>query len=314
MGSLFVRLLLVWESSAISPLPMESLSRRTLGRFTRGHANNSLCWDRNGIDGFISVIDAHQHPMPFGGPEVPFSTYIDWFIRHGLVFSVFMGIGQRIVKLNASAPDCCYYLHCPTYGYPVIPMTESDELNADARLQHYVGNVDDRLHLILSATFPNLQRSAGAKDKLVGLWGKYPGAFTWMGELNVFKHALAGNGFFSEFNGPRLTVARILAGELDDMFSIIGPAQPNGEHIPVVTLHSDMGCDRYYFPAGAGDGVQPLACEVPEEEKIVAQANHLWWKGVLGKFYSGFFDDNNYPKPNFKKIMHIHVTDSIIAR
>ena len=31
-------------------------------------------------------------------------------------------------------------------------------------------------------------------------------------------------------------------------------------------------------------------------------------------FYSGFFDEDNYPKSNFRKIMHIHVTDSIIAR
>ena len=66
--------------------------------------------------------------MPFGGPEVPFKAYTDWFIEHGIVFSVFMGIGQRISKQNASAPDCCYYLHCPTYDYPVIPMLESDEL------------------------------------------------------------------------------------------------------------------------------------------------------------------------------------------
>ena len=28
----------------------------------------------------------------------------------------------------------------------------------------------------------------------------------------------------------------------------------------------------------------------------------------------GFFGENNLPKSNFRKIMHIHVTDSIIAR
>ena len=94
-------------SLAISPLSEEAQQRRTLERFTRGHKENSICWDRDGADGFISPIDAHQHPMPFGGPEVPFKEYPDWFIEHGIVFSVFMGIGQRISKLNASLPDCC---------------------------------------------------------------------------------------------------------------------------------------------------------------------------------------------------------------
>ena len=132
----------------------------------------------------------------------------------------------------------------------------------------------------------------------------------------MFKHALAGNGFFSNFTGPRLTVARVEAGELDELFSVIGPARPNGEHIGVTTLHSDIGCDSYAkaIPAHAGDGVNELKCECPEEEKLVAQRNHKWWKKkALGKF-SGFFDHNDYPKANFRKVMHIHVLDSIIAR
>ena len=278
-------LALIASSLAISPISTEAQSRRTLGRFTRGHPENSVCWDRDGVDGFISVIDAHQHPMPFGGPEVPFSTYTDWFIEHGIVFSVFMGIGQRIVKQNASLPDCCYYLHCPTYAYPVIPMTESDELNAEARLEHYYGKVDHKLHLTLSATFPNLQRSAGAKQMMQGLWNKWPQTFKWTGEINVFKHALAGNGFFSDFTGPRLTVARIEAGELDEFFSIIGPAQPNGEHIPAATLHSDIGCDTYAksIPAHAGDGVHDLVCECSKEEKLTAQKDAWWWKKVRSR-------------------------------
>ena len=73
-------------SIAISPLPLASRERRTIERFTRGHDENSLCWDRDGADGFISPIDAHQHPMPFGGPEVPFREYTDWFIEHGRNF------------------------------------------------------------------------------------------------------------------------------------------------------------------------------------------------------------------------------------
>jgi hypothetical protein len=298
----------------VAPISEQTQARLTLERFTRGHPDNSICWDRDGIDGFINVIDAHQHPVPFGGPEVPFSLYTDWFIQHGTVFSVFMGIGQRITKQNASAPDCCYYLHCPTYTYPVIPKTESDEINAIAKLEHYYGKVDHRLHLITAATFPNLQRSEGALEDLKGLWKKYPKTFKWLGEINVFKHALAGNAFFSDFVGPRLTVARVESGELDALFSVIGPEQPNGEHVPAATLHSDMGCDVYAFPEGAGDGITPLKCEASDEEKRVAQKDYLWWKATLGEFYTGFFDENNYPKHNFRKIMHIHVTDSLIAR
>ena len=300
--------------ASISPLTEAQLARRTLSRFTRGHADNSLCWDRHGVDSFISIVDAHQHPMPFGGPEVPFDEYTGWMKDHGLLFSVLMGIGQRIVKQNVSDAECCYYLHCPTYAYPVIPMTESDELNAEARAKYYIGKVDKELHLRLAATFANLQSPKGEAQKLSSLRQKYPQTFTWLGELNVFKHALAGNGFFSDFTGPRLTVARVEAGELDELFSLLGPARADGEHIPTVTLHSDMGCDTYSFPPGSGDGVHPLVCETPKEELVVAQQDHAWWQATLGPFYSGFFDAQHYPKPNFKKIMHIHVTDAIIGR
>ena len=45
-------------------------------------------------------------------------------------------------------------------------MATSDELNAEKLLEEYVDKVDHKLHLILSATFPNLQRSGGAKATL----------------------------------------------------------------------------------------------------------------------------------------------------
>ena len=35
---------------------------------------------------------------------------------------------------------------------------------------------------------------------------------------------------------------------------------------------------------------------------------------TLGDFYPGFFDEHNYPKPNFRKIMHIRVLDAILRR
>ena len=85
-------------------LTKEQQERRTIQRFTRGHDENSICWDRDGNDGFISPIDAHQHPMPFGGPEVPFSLYTDWFIQHGTVFSVFMEWCQQARDAAAYSP------------------------------------------------------------------------------------------------------------------------------------------------------------------------------------------------------------------
>jgi hypothetical protein len=47
---------------------------------------------------------------------------------------------------------------------------------------------------------------------LLDLWAKYPDTFKWLGEINVFKHGLAGNAFFTDFTGPRLTV-RVVSGE-----------------------------------------------------------------------------------------------------
>ena len=39
---------------------------RTLNRFTLGHVENAVCWDKHGVDSFISVIDVHNHFRPFG--------------------------------------------------------------------------------------------------------------------------------------------------------------------------------------------------------------------------------------------------------
>ena len=44
--------------------------RKRLSRFVRGHEDNSICWDREGEDGFFSVVDSHNHFKPFGGPSV----------------------------------------------------------------------------------------------------------------------------------------------------------------------------------------------------------------------------------------------------
>ena len=51
---------LLVEAVLCDDLPA-SAARRRLSRFELGHPDNALCWDRNGKDGFYSVIDSHNH-------------------------------------------------------------------------------------------------------------------------------------------------------------------------------------------------------------------------------------------------------------
>ena len=43
------------------------------------------------------------------------------------------GIGQQLLKKDENANDCCYYLHCATYDYPVTPDPKNDIENAKER-------------------------------------------------------------------------------------------------------------------------------------------------------------------------------------
>ena len=40
----------------VAPISEEAQNRRTLERFTKGHPDNSICWDRDGLDGFVRGI------------------------------------------------------------------------------------------------------------------------------------------------------------------------------------------------------------------------------------------------------------------
>ena len=62
---------------------------------------------------------------------------MDWLKSHGILFSTMLGIGQQIIKKNAGAPDCCYYLHCATYDYPVTPDPINDIENAKDFNKYY---------------------------------------------------------------------------------------------------------------------------------------------------------------------------------
>ena len=68
-----------------------------------------------------------------------------------------------------------------------------------------------KMHLTLSATFPNLQEPKNNSRILGSLQSQYPGIFKWSGEINVFKHALAANGFF--VNGHRVNEAVLAEGK-----------------------------------------------------------------------------------------------------
>ena len=67
--------------------------------------------------------------------------------------------GQQLLKRNPRDPDCCYYLHCANYDYPVTPDPKNDELNAEDFKNYYEGKpLMEQIHLIPSVTFPNLQQ------------------------------------------------------------------------------------------------------------------------------------------------------------
>jgi len=253
------------------------------------------------VDGFLSPVDAHNHFRPFYGPPVPWETYMDWLKSHGILFTTMLGIGQQLLKRNPRDPDCCYYLHCANYDYPVTPDPKNDELNAQDFKNYYEGKpLAEQIHLIPSVTFPNLQQPENNSRILEHLKSKHQGVFGWAGEINVFKHALAANGFFA--NGERVSEARVARGDLDGFFRRMEDMKwPT-------TLHCDLGCDNY-------DSVPwEQGCFVPEEELALAQAQHRWWQNMLGPHYRGFFTADNSPKANFKKIMHLKTWDDLLTR
>ena len=96
-------------------------------------------------------------------------------------------------------------------------------------------NLKSKVHLTLSATFPNLQRPDNITTILAELERDFPGDFQWAGEINVIKHALAGNGFFDKVSSPRITKRIIDSGGLDGFFRAME------EKEWPVTIHCDCG-------------------------------------------------------------------------
>ena len=80
-----------------------------------------------------------------------------WMKDHGILFTTMFGIGQQLVH-DRRKPQCCYYFHCPSKDYIATPDPINDDLNAlDYTAWTKNPELQEQIHLTLSATFPNLQ-------------------------------------------------------------------------------------------------------------------------------------------------------------
>ena len=141
------------------------------------------CYDRS-VQPQTAVLDTHLHFRPFGGPAVPFAEMLSYLEETGVLFANIYGIGQML----PAAGSCTYYLDCP--GTPVTPTLRNDFVNA----ANYITNATPGVHLTLSMTFPDLSEPESILPGMQLLEEEYPGAFTWMGEVNLVKQAVFGNG------------------------------------------------------------------------------------------------------------------------
>ena len=155
-------------------------SKQNLGSFK---ADGAPCYDR--LDqAQTPVVDTHLHFRPFGGPAVPFEEVVSYLKENGVLFVNIYGIGQMLPPTSS----CSYYLDCP--GTPVSPTLKNDFVNA----ANYTVRSAQGIHMTLSMSFPDLSRPESILSGMQLLEQEYPGAFTWMGEVNLVKQALFGNG------------------------------------------------------------------------------------------------------------------------
>ena len=145
--------------------------------------DDAACYDRS-VQPQTSVVDAHLHFRPFGGPALPFEEVVSYLEETGMLFVNMYGIGQMLPVSSS----CTYYLDCP--GTPVTPTLKNDFVNA----ANYVTKALPGIHMTLSMTFPDLSRPKSILPGMHLLEKEYPDTFTWMGEVNLVKQALFGNG------------------------------------------------------------------------------------------------------------------------
>ena len=197
------------------PAPAAAPPALTLDSF---RTPDAPCYDRSARP-HTAVVDTHVHFRPFGGPAVPFEEILGYFEATGVLFANVYGIGQML----PASSSCTYYLDCP--GTPVTPTLKNDFVNA----ANVVTKTRENLHLTLAMTFPDLADPDSILAGMELLDAEYPGLFRWMGEVNLVKQALYGNGHEPV---PAATI-----GEWDGFMRVL-----RERGIPLA-IHSDLGSD-----------------------------------------------------------------------
>ena len=187
----------------------------TLDTFRTGDAP---CYDRS-AQPQTSVVDTHVHFRPFGGPAIPFEEVVQYFEETGVLFANVYGIGQML----PASSSCTYYLDCP--GTPVTPTLKNDFVNA----ANVVTKAPAGIHLTLSMSFPDLSDPESVLAGMELLEEEYPGAFRWMGEVNLVKQAL--------FDSGHEPVPATAIAEWDAFMEVL-----REQGIPLA-IHSDLGND-----------------------------------------------------------------------
>lgn len=212
-----------WRLPALLVVPVATACASSGGTELPGldafSAPDAACYDR-ATQPQTSVVDTHVHFRPFGGPAIPFDEVIGYMRATGVRFVTVYGIGQT---LPASSP-CTYYLDC--VGTPVVPSLRNDMVNAAA----FAANPPQGIHVTLSMTFPDMERPESVLPGMELLDREFPGMFRWMGEVNVVKQALFGNGH-------RAVSSETIAEWAPFM------AELRERNIPLA-LHLDLGSDE----------------------------------------------------------------------
>ena len=206
----------------------------TLEMFRGG---DTPCYDRT-VQPQTAGVDTHVHFRPFGGPAIPFEEVVQYFEETGVLFANIAGIGQMLPVTSS----CTYYLDCP--GTLVTPTLKNDFVNA----ADYVTQTQAGTHLTLAMTFPDLSQPASVLSGMHLLEHEYPGAFTWMGEVNLVKQALFANG-----HDP------VPSATISDWAPFMARLRARG--IPLA-LHADLGNDdapTRYLPL-----MEEVLCLYPE--------------------------------------------------
>ena len=189
---------------------------RPLSMFMKG--GEQTCYDRSTMP-YTAAADLHLHPEPFGGQSIEYDELMTYLEAAEVRFPLLYGIGQTLPHDG----ECTYYLDC--VGTDATPGLKNDFENAS----NFVEFPQDNIHVGLSMTFPDLGNPENIVAGIELLDAEYPGLFNWMGEVNVHKEALLGNGHDPADSADIAAWA--------DFMAIL---QERG--IPIA-LHSDLGED-----------------------------------------------------------------------